>query len=272
MVDFVNGSMKLGKLSESFVYLDPKLYKGERYEETKSWPIYNINLSGCHNVSNRAILNSSDGTTVITLPKIASESQKHLVNGSHCTIVHEYNSQYSRAYLDSEYRNSVTAVCADTVFTNITEWNNASGSGITDKAFNSDNGWFLWKGYRSKFIFMTPGTMLKLRSCLIEGNNLVWFVENSEDFEILNTSMYIATQENLEGELISSQKETSIQATVSPTNPAYVILGSPALNSFGRWSGDNFISENTIWKWSISGDLDNDSNYGFPGNYLKEIS
>ena len=247
-LDLNHGGAKFGKLSESYLKLSRKSYSSG-YEIPSR---HNILLDVCHNVSCEAILPSENvdkvycGTSVIVLPKVTSD--RNIVDGSHCTVVHEYSTRYTLKPSYEYYKNSVLAVIADEkILTQ--DVNNTDFYGIDGGVEAAVNGWFIWKGYRTKMILMTPGTMLKLRSCIIQNEGLVWFVENSSEFEILDSTLYFytnyATNKTEPKFNIESKRNTDIQSTVNTSETQAVILGSPILNEL----------EYSEWVFNTSGGL-----------------
>lgn len=264
-LDFKSGEAKVGKLSETYTRITAKEYAGGNILIP---PLHVVNLDSCHNVSCQAVMNDVDGTCAVLLPKA---SNGVIVDGTHSIIVHEYNAQFSDRPTDENYSSSVVAVCADesmlypdTDFSKLFTWI------VGDDTNKSSDGWFIWRGYRTKLVLLTPGSMLQLRSCVLEDGGMVWFIENSSDFEILNASFsfYQDYDSNTGAYTFSSNDTTSIEAIYrSP-----IVLGSPAINHIEGGGYDEGIV--TSWVWNATGNLAEDTNNtgedGYRGCYIME--
>ncbi len=282
-LDFVGGGAKFGKLSESYVNI-AKIGYGTSESNTNYFvpPKHVIDIDNCHNVSYEPIM-PVDGlgyatTSAVVLPK--STQDRYIVDGTHCTIVHEYSTDYalqpSKKDAADDYRNSVLAVVADgDILSESVNPNTFIGNDS-----DSINGWFIWKGYRTKMIFMVPGTMLKLRSCVLQDGGLVWFVENSSEFEILNADLHFymdfdATMTDKSDFCIYSRDNISIESTVDETKPLPVVLGSPILNEIKREYNMNDTNEElegscySKWVFDAKGNLLSYSEFG--GCYFSEL-
>ena len=265
-LDFKSGEAKVGKLSETYTRIVAKEYAGGNILIP---PLHVVNLDNCHNVSCQAVMNDVDGTCAVVLPKA---SNGVIVDGTHSIIVHEYNAQFSDRPTDENYSSSVVAVCADeamidpkTDFSKLFTWI------VGDNTKKSSDGWFIWRGYRTKLILLTPGSMLQLRSCVLEDGGMVWFIENSSDFEILNASFSFYQDYNNDDSpsfSFSSNDTTAIEAIwESP-----IVLGSPAINHIKGGDYDKGIV--TSWVWNATGNLAEDTvntgDDGYRGCYIME--
>ena len=185
-LDFKTGGSKFGKLSESFLRIntsdDPK----------KQVPLWRISMDSCHNIAHSPIIYNHTNSykaqykpCVVMLP--SSYDSAWTEDGTHCTILHEYDYHYAQAPESNIYRNAVLVVCADSRFLDAGKYTELN-SGVNG---SSMDGWIIWKGRRCKFVFLTPGMMLHLRSSITTDENgnrsTVWFVENSGEFELLDT-------------------------------------------------------------------------------------
>lgn len=271
-LDFLGGAAKFGRLSEAFTKIKFKTYTSDTQESRLIPPRYDISLDACHNVSVNPILNNEDGTCIIVMPKTVEKEKRYIVDGTHSTIIHEYNPQYSMNPFSRGYVNCIVAVCADSAlleppsnpsFEEIMTGEHTDG----DTEPNLMNGWFIWRGYRTKFIFLTPGTMLKLRSCILEDGGLVWFVENSSDFEILDAKMEMYSSIKSEKALFDFACKKEGHA-VEALWRSPVILGPPTLNIVSKADTDYDDGITTWWTWSASGDINAFGNYD--GSYLRE--
>lgn len=228
-LDFFGGAAKFGKLSESFIHID------------NGTILKTINLDECHNISCAPLLSSTDGSVVVVMPK--ATTNKWTTDGTHSTIIHEYSAEFaSFPYITDRYE-AVLCVCADDALLGNASpnYNEIFGMGEdTDDNEAPHNGWFIWNGYRTKFIFLTPSSILKLRSCNTDGGGLVWFVENSSDFEILDARIALKYGGS-ETEVFSDQ---TITLQGSYRNP--VLIGSKALNQLKDGSGRKYPS----WDWN----------------------
>lgn len=267
-LDFLGGAAKFGRLSEAFTKIKFKTYSSSTQESILIPPIHNISLDDCHNVSVSPILSNEDGTCVIVMPKAVEKDKRYIVDGTHSTIIHEYNPQYFNAPSSRNYVNCIVAVCADDALLDSSPDFETIMTGAYTDVNNSDlvNGWFIWRGYRTKFIFLTPGTMLKLRSCILEDGGLVWFVENSSDFEILDARMEMRSSIDAE-----ASYEFGCQKEGHPVEELWrspIILGPTTLNTVSKVNTNYDDTITTSWIWSASGDINAFGNY--QGSYLIE--
>lgn len=245
-LDFLAGSAKFGKLSESFIPLN--------YTTTK----HEINIQGCHNVRYDALLyKSSDGTqdngfaNIVIVPS-GTNNDGWAEDGTHCTIVHGYDMDYSQYPTAEQYRNAVVAVCADEKL--LERSNKVTSTNFLDNP--QPKGWFIWKNYRTKVIFLAPGAMLKLRSVKTGENDFLWFVENSGEFEILDTYIkfhYHYTDGTSDFEAIESKPDVHYLGL----DKHAVFVGSPILNDFEEVENSGYTAK-TIWEWDAKGDVSND--------------
>lgn len=234
-LDFFGGAAKFGKLSESFIHVDYKTI------------LKTINLDECHNISCAPLLSAADGSVVVVMPK--ATTNKWTTDGTHSTIIHEYSAEFASLPYTTDRYEAVLCVCADDALLGNASpnYNEIFGMGEdTDDNEAPHNGWFIWNGYRTKFIFLTPSSILKLRSCNTDGGGIVWFVENSSDFDILDARMALKYN-NGETEVLSDQT-TTLQG--SYRNP--VFIGSKALNQLREGNNREYPS----WDWNptLSGD------------------
>lgn len=225
-LDLNNGGAKFGKLSESFVTIANDVYK------------HDIQFNTCHNISRSFVANKA---CVVTLPKTKNKDQ-WVEDGSHCTIINEYDFDYTRYPTSATYDNSAVLVCADDLFFDIEH--KVEADDFNEQA--PTNGWFIWKNYRTKFLLLAPCSMLKLRSCKIENNGIVWFVENSGEFEILGTSITFSKDNQ-----VSSEDEytlTSHRLTDSESlDRNAVVVGSSVYNTYTQIVNGKRESKDTAW-------------------------
>jgi hypothetical protein len=234
-LDFFGGAAKFGKLSESFIHIDNDTI------------LKTIDLDECHNISCAPLLSAADGSVVVVMPK--ATTNKWTTDGTHSTIIHEYSAEFASLPYTTDRYEAVLCVCADDALLGNANpnYNEIFGMGRdTDDNEAPHNGWFIWNGYRTKFIFLTPSSILKLRSCNTDGGGIVWFVENSSDFEILDARMALKYN-NGETEVFSNQ---TITLQGSYRNP--VFIGSKALNHLRE--GDNREYPSWDWNPTSSGD------------------
>lgn len=271
-LDFYSGGAKFGKLTESYINIRQTEYTNGKH----LLPRYDIDLNGCHNVSCEALLNQVDTTCVVVMPKNIPDSEELIIEGTHSTVVHQYNAGYSMNPYSAEYAGCAVMVVADNaMFESSTDFGSLLGFDEVQQEKMPTNGWFIWKGcYRSKFVMLAPGAMLKLRSCMLEDGGMVWFVENSSDFEILNARMeiyadYYANSNNTLYEFASNDTITPESLYRNP-----IIIGTPTWNHI---IDDQPYDEEivTSWVWDVSGHLlhsenDEGATNRFLGAYLAE--
>lgn len=270
-LDFYSGGAKFGKLTESYINIRQTEYTNGKH----LLPRYDIDLNGCHNVSCEALLNQVDTTCVVVMPKNIPDSEELIIEGTHSTVVHQYNAGYSMNPYSAEYAGCAVMVVADNaMFESSTDFGSLLGYDEVQQEKMPTNGWFIWKGcYRSKFVMLAPGAMLKLRSCMLEDGGMVWFVENSSDFEILNARMeiyadYYANSNNTLYEFASNDTITPESLYRNP-----IIIGTPTWNHIIDPPYDEGIV--TSWVWDVSGHLlhsenDEGATNRFLGAYLAE--
>ena len=84
--------------------------------------------------------------------------------------------------------------------------------------------------------------MLKLRSCKIEDNGIVWFVENSGEFEILGTSITFA--EDYQDEYtLTSHRLTDAESLYRTA----VVAGSSVYNTYKQRVNGKLEPKDTAW-------------------------
>ena len=227
-LDFLHGSSKFGKLSESFLRVsnDEALHK--------------IDIDTCHNISAayRELY-----PCVVTLPSSNTNGDNVWAeDGTHCTIAFDYWHQYTQNPSDDGYKNEIIAVCADDRFF-IPESNLDSYSNKLLNMRNESNSWIIWKGRRCKFVLLSAGSMLSLRS--LRGENegdIIWFVENSSDFEELNGKVLLhRNYPNEEAGEIYNDTESMEGGWLGR------LIGSPTLNWF---------KTNPVWNLAANGITD----------------
>lgn len=270
-LDFYSGGAKFGKLTESYINIRQTEYTNGKH----LLPRYDIDLNGCHNVSCEALLNQVDTTCVVVMPKNIPDNEELIIEGTHSTVVHQYNAGYSMNPYSPEYAGCAVMVVADNaMFESSTDFGSLLGYDEVQQEKMPTNGWFIWKGcYRSKFVMLAPGAMLKLRSCMLEDGGMVWFVENSSDFEILNARMeiYADYYANSNNTLHAFASNDTITPESLYRNP--IIIGTPTWNHIIDPPYDEGIV--TSWVWDVSGHLlhsenDEGATNRFLGAYLAE--
>lgn len=248
-LDFYSGGATMGKLSEMYLQVPPVA------QDTDSHHHF-IDLNECHNVKVPAITGNSDGTLTVFLPM---QSDNWTEDGSHCSIVHSYDARFSVMPRSDAYLPCVVAVCADS---RLADKNKQVGDLIAKSGIDAEkpdggmdgNGWIIWKGYRTKMVLLHPNSMLNLRSMRDEYGNLMWFVENTSDFTILNAN--IEFEES--AYTLQSHENTSVEATYrSP-----IVIGSPTLNHYTDYT-DPSTRKFSKWLWSQAGEAD-----GYTGMYI----
>ena len=199
-LDFFAGAGKFGRLSESYEPFCPRRAEGKSFIPNY---IHYMDLDRSHNVS-IAPRRDEDGNLydgVVVLPPYGKADSNGYVrwseDGTHCTIAYQFDEGQRND--DGGYGNAprpFILVCADS--------RRFYKTNYTGNAFRSDyetdgNNCFLWRGWRSKFIFLPHGSVLKLRSVKSveesasqdeQGNKFItynqvglnWYVENASDF------------------------------------------------------------------------------------------
>ena len=264
-LDFYGGGAKFGKLSETFIHVKNEGTSQNRTIAKK----YNIQSDGCHNVSFETIHNEADGNGVVIMPKVSVD--KWAEDGTHATIIHEWSTNSAVNFMDDTYRNVTVVVCADEDFVTPDIELSVSMMQATTQIENVGNipnskGWFIWRNYMTKFILLAPGSILKLRSCrLRDTEDIVWMVENSNDFELLGTKFIFYSHING----VDKESFSHVFTPVTPLNGMWrnpVIIGSPIYNQYGGYvegtEGEgkyetDFLCKSS-WKWYAGGFLENE--------------
>jgi hypothetical protein len=245
-LDLLHGGAKFGKLSESFIELGDY--------DTK----HIINLEGCHNVKHKAHTEEDGGAkieyaAIVALPS-GDDNKDWFEDGTNCTVVHGYDMIYSSYPTEETFRNAAIAICADERMLDANKYIDYS----TFLGNSDENGWFVWKGYRTKVIFLAPGSMLKLRSVKTKQGGLMWFVENSGEFELLDTVINFYNKVN--GVVNEDGTRVESRSDVTPTSlhQSVVFIGSPVFNKFAaveEQTDNNGYTHKvkTMWAWNASG-------------------
>ena len=171
-LDFVNGGAKFAKLSESFIRIPVDAV------------MYNMNMDESHNIS--ASRRDNGLPVVVTLPSSITDNAQSSwsEDGTHCTITYEYDSEYKMSVIKNSFSNKVMVICSDYRFFTNYESKESYLANI-ERIKGDNNGWMIWKGQRCKFVVLSAGSILKLRSLKCEDGELYWFIENSSDFDEL---------------------------------------------------------------------------------------
>ncbi len=200
-LDFLAGAGKFGRLSESYEPFYTRRAEGKSIIPNY---IHYMDLDRSHNVSIAPRRDEDDNLYdgVVVLPPYGKEDSNGYVrwseDGTHCTIAYQFDEGQKRD--DGGYGNSALPfilVCADS---RRFEKGNYTADGTFSSDYENDGtNCFLWRGWRSKFIFLPHGSVLKLRSVKSvresasdddQGNKFVtydqvglnWYVENASDF------------------------------------------------------------------------------------------
>lgn len=189
-LDFERGGAALGKLSEMFV--DFPVYKKEFNGDDRYNFIHYMDLNRSHNVSIYPRSINDGGVNIelcgaVVLPNGAVDGDWE-EDGTHATIVYQFEpNRVSAVGTYTPSAHPFVVVCADSrIFNN----------GV----FNEDvyTNCFIWKGRPCKWIMMSHGQSLKVRSVkqwhesIVNGEptssyqGVNWIVENAADFEPIN--------------------------------------------------------------------------------------
>ena len=242
-LDFVAGSAKFGKLSESFINYPDNSDGVYSYKKE-------IAFDSCHNIAHYPIVGNNACPNVVILPKVENEGF-WVEDGSHCTIMHKFSMDYTLQ--PTNYRNAALVVCADDIlFTPASDY----GSNDTDWMNRyKANGWMVWKGRRVKFVFLAPGSVLKLRSFKdATTDNILWYIENASDFVVLETRINAYGDYNKDSYIPIDSSDSVSHEGDSGLCP---IIGSEQFNWFDSHK-DNIRTE---WRINANGDV-NDPNEG----------
>lgn len=229
-LDFINGGAKFAKLSESFIRIPVDAV------------MYNMDMDESHNIS--ASRRENGLPVVVALPSSIADNahSSWSEDGTHCTITYEYDSEYKGGAIATDFSNKVMVVCSDyRFFTNHDSKESYLNNIETIKADN--NGWMIWKGQRCKFIVLSAGSILKLRSLKCEDGELYWFIENSSDFDKLDfesskISIYRSYDNQSDGDGCYGEAYNSTEGmNMDDSMPFGVLIGSPTVNwyNYKRW-------------------------------------
>lgn len=205
-IDYSSGMLRSNKMSEPFLEMPlEKTYNNEEYDSC-----YNaIDMDGCHNLSvvprcNFQTDGFSPSPALVVLPR---RSENWAEDGAHCTIIHQFEPHFavmgegrndSPTYLTES---SVVIVCADDRILKASTYGaNTPYLNVLDQ---DSDAWIIWNGKRCKFVILSVGAQLYIRSCrtktkeIINGEQvdkecIYWYIENGDEFE--EVSAYIAVQ------------------------------------------------------------------------------
>lgn len=236
-LDFVSGAAKFGKLSESFINYPDNTDGVYSYKKE-------IAFDSCHNIAHYPIVGNNACPNVVILPKVESKDF-WVEDGSHCTIMHKFSMDYTLQ--PTNYRNAALVVCADDLlFTPADDY----GSFKTDWMDKyKSNGWMVWKGRRVKFVFLAPGSVLKLRSFKdATSDNILWYIENASDFVVMETKIYAYGDYKGDSFIEIESSDSVSHEWGSPLCP---IIGSEQFN----WFALHAANLRTEWRLNANGDV-----------------
>lgn len=256
-LDLENGASKMGKLSESYYKAFPYSDKSEKYEEklvaAKDFvSIHKIDFDACHNVSHFAmhggIKDSGNNTgffksCVVTLPMSGEDGSWH-EDGTHCTIIHEYSGDAAiELGASNGGKPRPLIVCSNPNIFDYDKYKKLEpdkGEGFylntplypsgSESTPQTEHGWMIWRNRPVQFVFLTAGSILKLRSSYSNGC-LVWYIENSSEFELKNVHIqpyrdYVKKEKAVPLEFLTS-------ASLSKNDP--VALGTARFDDGSDW-------------------------------------
>lgn len=205
-LDLEQGGAAFGKLSELHEpFHVKKIVDGEAITNY----IHYMDMNRSHNITaSPRIYTEYDGWPhdycgCVVLPQYGTESSnvQWSEDGTHATVVYQFDT--NKAETTGGFGASNTpfiVVCADARMFSENNYKTTDGVSHYDNELDNDgSNCFIWRGWRSKFIMLSHGTTLKLRSVKsIEenisydnnGNAIVetsdvglnWYVENTSDF------------------------------------------------------------------------------------------
>lgn len=238
-LDLLNGSAAFGKLSESFQYFHAQKVVNSELQYNC---IHYMNMGRAHNVSvspryvpTKQLSNGTyyDYVVVhgaVVLPQYSTASSdaeaegakiKWSEDGTHCTIVYQFDKR--QRDIDGGNGPSDTpfiVVCSDARMFDTDNYIRTDGVLSYNPILDSDGcNCFVWKGWTSKFIFLSHGSQLKLRSVktqeqVIDFNTpqittvttgINWYVENSADFDVISGKV--------------TMQQTSLDSNGRPNDP-----------------------------------------------------
>ena len=179
-LDFNAGALKVTKLSEPYVSI-----KGN----ADGWKCFEIDAHANHNVKIFENISNTSETfsafefknNLVLLPEYDSSWGE---DGQHFTILKEFGGlEYAEAMFKADRFNNYDIICCDD---GILDMSKTLGS---PEYFGN---WFIWKGMRSKFVMITPGMMLRLRT-QIKDNVCYWYIENASDYSTIDARFFITS-------------------------------------------------------------------------------
>lgn len=199
---------------------------------------------GTNNINDDQKLGCS--APLIILPQITSGFKKILQNGTRVSIYAKYSDMYiNQMKQTTEDINSFKSdVFADSItgkglqyttaaFALISAEDITNGNDLTSNIYGAvGRSWIIWKGFRSKFLLLSPGNSIRLKLVVQGENKIYWFVENPDEFELgdidiigsrktlINPSNEWADHSNISVKLPRlTQKDITTTEIVTTTSP-----------------------------------------------------
>lgn len=248
---FVNlrtGAISTSKLSEHFQQF--RLFSSE---STATQDVFNhvlfLDPAQCHNVAiqPRYVDPGVQHCGIVFLPMaeaVTGVAPAWAEDGTHVTIINEYNRFFpSSLGGDGLHTEAAVIVSADPRLWDASYYSIVNGEGIYDYD-NEEGGYFVWRGWRSKFVVLPAGCVLKLMSCRTkiqtsgtgqqEDDEQYWYVENASDFDIVPMSFVM---QNNGSNLADISRGTGQSGSLDDTD---VILAG-GIRPFTKMSGSTAI-------------------------------
>lgn len=262
-LDLRTGAASMRKLSELFesfsLYMDGATTTDDMYKY-----IHKMDMNRSHNVSvfprsvNCAINGDVEVCGAVVMPQYGDGEGEWKEDGSHATVVYQF--EPNRGDSNSSFRptnHPFVAVCADARMFNEAEYDGVNTETGThyypnDKLMDRVN-CFIWKGWPVKWILLSQGASLKVRSVkqykevvdvdslevTREAVGLNWVVENAADFEAIDID--IAMQNSKYGKDVQGRPtwDSTLLGTIEYRKPTDTNSVLPLVLGGGVYTVDN---------------------------------
>lgn len=194
-MDFLNGALKVSRFSEPFMKMSGDLIEIDPYKNHNVLIDLLITQTEDNQYSN--VITSRNNfqfrNSLILLPEYSTNGD-WCEDGQHFTIMIEHEGAlYGRAF------GSTTNYAKENIYALVGVDENLKHGLSLDGYANTDPTWntnlFIWRGFRTKFIMLAPGAMLKLRYHHHQDENgkwqNYWYVENADDFDTIDMDIAV---------------------------------------------------------------------------------
>lgn len=179
-IDFLHGALKVTRFSEPYISIKQSS-DGKKYYAIDANANHNVKIGANVNASATAFTQFKFKNNLIMLPKF----EGWVEDGQHFTILKEFDGEQEglAAYRDAKYNNYDIICCDESIL---------RASSNLDSPSHDNGNWFIWRGLRTKFVMITSGMMLKLRTQIV-GSTCYWYIENSSDYSSIDARFFITS-------------------------------------------------------------------------------